>query len=102
MRCKTNRGWTAGPLISGYGRTMWHASVTGVRRELDEINGHRLAVMRGTEFGLSPSQMKGAFGKTKAPFRLFGMAMRNIIKEMEADLALPFTRAIDRVNRVIG
>jgi hypothetical protein len=72
MRCKTNRGRTAGPFtIPGYRRITGRASVAGVRRKLDEINDHRSGEIRGTEFGLLPSQMKGAFGDEGAlPFSL--------------------------------
>ena len=67
MRCKTNRGRTAGPvLIPGYRRITSRVCGTGVRREPGEINDHPFAARRATEFGLSPSQMKGAFGNEGA------------------------------------
>jgi hypothetical protein len=59
---RQNRGRAAGPLILGYRRITRHASVAGARREPDEINDHRPGEIRGTEFGLSSSQTKGAFG----------------------------------------
>src|SRR6476469_582083 len=68
MRCKTNRGRTAGPpMIPGYRRITSRTCGTGVRRELGEINDHPFAVRRATEFGLSPSTNEGRFRKRRRP-----------------------------------
>jgi hypothetical protein len=40
--------------------------LAGVRREPGEINDHRPGEIRGTEFGLSPSNMKGVLGNEGA------------------------------------
>ena len=75
MRCKTEqRKGSRSAKSSGIVASRWAVTVVydpengsaGVRRKPGEINDHRPGAIWDTEFGLSPSQMKGAFGNEGA------------------------------------
>ncbi len=50
----------------GYRRITIDVSLLDARRNSGEINDHRPEEIRDTEFGLPPSNMKGAFGNEGA------------------------------------